>query len=56
MVRVEREGNAVYVYNGYRAAGRTYPDWFKLALVNSAWSGARAPGGQQHRESNVTPL
>lgn len=45
MVRVEREGNAVYVYTGYRAPEATHPDWFKLALVNSVLAGASAPGG-----------
>jgi zinc protease len=45
MVRVEREGNAVYVYTGYRAPQATHPDWFKLALVNSVLAGASAPGG-----------
>lgn len=45
MVRVEREGNAVYVYTGFRAPEATHPDWFKLALVNSVLAGASAPGG-----------
>jgi zinc protease len=45
LIRVEREGNAVYVLNGYRAPEATHPDWFKLALVNSVLSGASAPGG-----------
>ncbi len=45
MVRVEREGNAVYVFNGYRAPEATHPDWFKMALVNSVLTGASAPGG-----------
>jgi zinc protease len=44
-VRVEREGNAVYVYTAYRAPEATHVDWFKLALVNSVLTGASAPGG-----------
>jgi zinc protease len=45
LVRVEREGNAVYVSVGYRAPGATHPDWFKLALINSVLAGASVPGG-----------
>ena len=44
-VRVERAGNASYVYLGYRAPEATHPDWFKLALVDSVLAGASAPGG-----------
>jgi zinc protease len=44
-VRVEREGNAVYIYTGYRAPEATHEDWFKLAVVNSVLTGASAPGG-----------
>lgn len=44
-VRVEREGNAVYVYSAYRAPEATHPDWFKMALVDSVLAGASAPGG-----------
>ncbi len=44
-VLVEREGNAVYLYTGYRAPEATHPDWFKLALVSSVLVGASAPGG-----------
>jgi len=44
-VRVEREGNAHYVYLGYRAPEATHPDWFKLALIDSILAGASAPGG-----------
>ncbi len=43
-VRVEREGNASYVYLGYRAPEAANPDWFKLALVDSMLAGASAPG------------
>lgn len=43
-VRVEREGNASYVFVGYRAPAATDPDWFKLALVDSVLAGASAPG------------
>jgi zinc protease len=44
-VRVEREGNASYVYLAYRAPEATHPDWFKLALLDSVLAGASAPGG-----------
>jgi zinc protease len=44
-VRVERDGNAVYVYTGYRVPEATHADWFKLALVSSVLAGASAPGG-----------
>jgi len=44
-VRVEREGNAAYVFVGYRAPAATDPDWFRLALVDSVLAGASAPGG-----------
>ncbi|MBN2305030.1 MAG: insulinase family protein [Anaerolineae bacterium] len=44
-VRVEREGNAHYVFMGYRAPEAAHPDWFKLALVDSVLAGASAPGG-----------
>ncbi len=44
-VRIERPGNAHYVYLGYRAPEATHPDWFKLALVDSVLAGASAPGG-----------
>jgi zinc protease len=44
-VRVEREGNASYVYLAYRAPEATHPDWFKLKLVDSVLAGASAPGG-----------
>jgi zinc protease len=44
-VHVEREGNAAYVYVGYRAPAATNPDWFRLALVDSILAGASAPGG-----------
>ncbi|MCL4236919.1 MAG: insulinase family protein [Anaerolineae bacterium] len=44
-VRVEREGNAAYVYAGYRVPAATAPDWFRLALVDSILAGASAPGG-----------
>lgn len=44
-VRVEREGNAHYVYLGYRAPQAAHPDFFKLALVDSVLAGASAPGG-----------
>jgi zinc protease len=43
-VRVEREGNASYVYLAYRAPAATHSDWFKLALVDSILAGASAPG------------
>jgi len=43
---VEREGKRpVYVYRVSRAGKRLIPDWFKLALVNSALSGRARPGG-----------
>jgi zinc protease len=45
MVRVEREGNAYYLYLGYRAPKATHPDWFSLALIDSVLAGASAPGG-----------
>jgi zinc protease len=45
MVRVEREGNAHYLYLGYRAPEATHPDWFRLALIDSILAGASAPGG-----------
>jgi zinc protease len=45
LVRVEREGNAVYVYAAYRAPEATHPDWFKMALIDSVLAGASAPGG-----------
>ncbi len=44
-MRVEREGNAAYVFVGYRAPAATDPDWFRLALVDSVLAGASAPGG-----------
>lgn len=44
-VRVEREGNAAYVFVGYRAPAATDPDWFRLALIDSVLAGASAPGG-----------
>ncbi|RPJ00047.1 MAG: insulinase family protein, partial [Chloroflexi bacterium] len=44
-VLVEREGNAFYLYTGYRAPEATHPDWFKMALVSSVLVGASAPGG-----------
>lgn len=43
-VRVEREGNASYLYVVYRAPEATHPDWFKLALLDSMLAGASAPG------------
>ncbi len=45
MVRVEREGNAAYVYLCYRAPAVTHDDWLKLSLVDSVLAGASAPGG-----------
>ncbi len=44
-VRVEREGNAHYIYVAYRAPRATDPDWFKLAVADSVLAGASAPGG-----------
>ncbi|MBN1201162.1 MAG: insulinase family protein [Anaerolineae bacterium] len=44
-VRVEREGNASYIYVAYRAPEATHQDWFKLSLVDSVLAGASAPGG-----------
>lgn len=44
-VRVEREGNASYIYAAYRAPAATAPDWFVLALIDSVLAGASAPGG-----------
>lgn len=44
-VRVERPGNAYYVYLGYRSPEATHPDWFKLTLIDSVLAGASAPGG-----------
>lgn len=43
-VRVEREGNASYVYAAYRAPEATHSDWFKLTLLDSMLAGASAPG------------
>ncbi len=43
-VRVEREGNAHYIYVAYRAPRATDPDWFKLAVADSVLAGASAPG------------
>jgi zinc protease len=44
-VRVERDGNAAYLYLAYRAPAATHPDWMKLTLVDSVLAGASAPGG-----------
>ena len=44
-VRVEREGNASYIFQAYRAPAATDPDWFKLAVADSILAGASAPGG-----------
>ena len=44
-VRVERDGNAAYLYLAYRAPEATHPDWMKLTLVDSVLAGASAPGG-----------
>jgi zinc protease len=44
-VRVEREGNAAYIYLAYRAPAATDPDWFKMKLIDSVLAGASAPGG-----------
>lgn len=44
-VRIERPGNAHYLYLGYRSPEAVHPDWFKLTLVDSVLAGASAPGG-----------
>jgi zinc protease len=44
-VRIERPGNAHYLYLGYRSPEALHADWFKLALVDSVLAGASAPGG-----------
>lgn len=44
-VRVERAGNASYIYMVYRAPEATHPDWFSLAVLDSILAGASAPGG-----------
>lgn len=43
-VRVERAGNAHFLYLAYRAPEAAHPDWFGLALVDSILAGASAPG------------
>lgn len=44
-VRVERPGNASYIYLAYRAPEAAHPDWIRLAVVDSILAGASAPGG-----------